>query len=359
MISRFDRAMQRYLSGLTDDGICLEGCSYWIYGFGYFTVFADMIRDFTGGEVDYFKLDKVCLVSQFIQKMLLCDGCAVSFADGKKDYSYHLGLVHYLKDQYPDCVAVYDPKYATVSFDSCARFCLHLRSFTWFKKEYYDFPSPSDLEGEFYGAISEWMIKKTSSYGFAAKGGCNAEPHNHNDVGSFIFAKNGKQILADLGAGRYTRQYFAPETRYTIIENSSRGHSVPIINGQYQILGPGARATDVKYTRGNFSMNIVSAYAQEGLARIDRSFELKDDSIILTDRYAFNGKIDITERLITTIKPKITRAGRIEICDADLTYDPFICDCVINEEPTTTGKMCYMIDFTLKDGETVFSCEIK
>ena len=106
-------------------------------------------------------------------------------------------------------------------------------------------------------------------------------------------------------------------------------------------------------------MNIASAYAKDRSLRIDRSFEFNDDSVVLTDRYTFDGKVDITERLVTTIKPQIIYAGRVEIHDAALIYNPLVCDCVINEEPTTTGRTCYMIDFTLRDGETAFSCEIR
>ena len=42
---------------------------------------------------------------------------------------------------------------------------------------------------EYYAPDAQWFIKRTPFYGFAVKGGCNNEHHNHNDVGSFIFAK--------------------------------------------------------------------------------------------------------------------------------------------------------------------------
>ena len=59
-------------------------------------------------------------------------------------------------------------------------------------------------------------------YGFAAKGGHNGEPHNHNDIGHFILHANGISVLADMGWGAYSAKYFGEE-RYTYICTSSEG----------------------------------------------------------------------------------------------------------------------------------------
>ena len=96
---RFDRAIEYYLGGFADDGICIEGCGYWHYGFGFFAVYADMVREFTGGRTDLFAREKVRTVSTFIQKMFLSGNASVSFADGGRGLRYHLGLVHYLKNE--------------------------------------------------------------------------------------------------------------------------------------------------------------------------------------------------------------------------------------------------------------------
>ena len=66
-----------------------------------------------------------------------------------------------------------------------------------------------------------------ASDAFAIKGGNNGEPHNHNDVGSFLYFIGEEEIISDLGAGEYTKAYFGPE-RYSVLCCSSRGHSVPI-----------------------------------------------------------------------------------------------------------------------------------
>lgn len=52
--------------------------------------------------------------------------------------------------------------------------------------------------------------------GIAFKGGNNDEPHNHNDIGSFLLTVEGEVFLTDLGCGEYTKEYFQPDTRYDI-----------------------------------------------------------------------------------------------------------------------------------------------
>ncbi len=76
---------------------------------------------------------------------------------------------------------------------------------------------------------------------FSAKAGHNNEPHNHNDLGHFILHGGGENLLCDLGAGLYTKAYFSPG-RESIINISSSGHSVPVINGTMQQSGAKAKA---------------------------------------------------------------------------------------------------------------------
>ena len=355
---RFEATMATYLSGFREDGICLEGCAYWHYGFGFFTVYADMIRTFTNGEIDHFKNDKVKMISTFLQKMYVGAPAAVSFADGHRECRYHLGLVHYLKREYPEDVAAYDSKHS-YNHDFCERFCLHLRSALWLSEEYYNAPD-SDSDGmEYYASASEWFVKRTSAYGFAAKGGSNAELHNHNDVGSFIFTKNGRQILVDLGAGEYTRQYFSSKERYTILECSSRGHSVPIIDNTCQYVGGAAYAVGTKYENGTFSTDIANAYACEGLEKLERSFVCSEDTVTLTDRFVYHGEGDVIERFVTLCEPALVREGMLQVGEAALIYDPSICDYELSSEQSTKSGTCYLIDFKLKKGIDTFVCTLR
>ena len=95
--------------------------------------------------------------------------------------------------------------------------------------------------------------------GLAAKAGHNAEPHNQNDVGSFLIFKNGEELFCDPGPGEYTRQYFS-EIRYTIFPAGSQGHSVPMIDGSVQKAGREYAAADVVLDETGISMDMAGAY---------------------------------------------------------------------------------------------------
>lgn len=355
---RFYDSMEIYLSSFPDDGVCLEGCGYWHYGFGFFTVFADMVKHFTKGKTDYFIRDNVRSIAAFLQKMFISDGIGVSFSDGTMDLTYHLGTLHYLKSVYPDDIAVISPIFS-YNYDNCGRFCLYLRSFTWLYEEYYRNPAPSNTESEFYAGDAQWFIKRTPYYGFAAKGGHNAEAHNNNDVGTFIFAKNGRQLLQDIGRGVYSKQYFSDATRYGILECSSRGHSVPIINGKYQLTGRNAAAKNTEYENGIFSMDISGAYDSDSPKEIKRSFAFTENTVILKDEFISKDKTDIVERIVTLFKPEIKSCNTVSVEDAVITFDPSAASVSINEEIREKGDICYFIDFKLKSNENIFKIEIK
>ena len=231
-IKRIGTSLDGYLTGFSEDGVCYEGCGYWSYGFKSFVRCADVLRRYTEGRVDYFKNEKVRRVATFYQKTFISGNAGVSFSDcgGSLTLSYPLALMHYLKKEYPEEVLVYDPKYSGLDQGE-------FTGFAWTDEEIYNAPASDSEPFELYSPEAGWLIKKTPVYGFAAKGGNNDEFHNHNDVGTFIYAKNGHQILSDIGGGIYTRQYFSRDTRYGILECSGLGHSVPIIGDETQKFG--------------------------------------------------------------------------------------------------------------------------
>lgn len=355
-IDRTLKSMEGFLGGFLDDGICAEGCGYWGYGFGFFVLYADMVRTYTNGRIDLFKKEKVKTVSMFLQRMFLTGNASVSFADGGRTLTYDRGLLHYLKNEYPDDILVYSPKY---SHKGTGKFSTYLRSASWYNKEYAEHPADDSIAREFFAPNTQWFVKRTEAYGFAAKGGNNNEFHNHNDVGSFIFAKNGKQLLMDLGSGVYTRQYFAIDTRYSILECSSRGHNLPIVNGVEQFFGSDAKADKFEYQNGKLEAEIAGAYKCEGLTSIKRSFEFTDTEITLTDSFAYSGSGDIVERMVSLIKPEVLENGKIAIETAEISFDFEKYELSISEELRERGDTCYLIDFKLKTGINSFICHMK
>lgn len=353
LIARINRAMDSYLSGFESDGICTEGCAYWDYGFGLFTVYADMIYRFTDGRINYFENAKVRSVATFMQKMYLSGKTVVSFSDCGKISHYHAGLVHRLKKEYPEDVALFNPEYAIIR-SNCTRFCLEVRAYTWFEPEYFKAYEPSEVNEEYYADVSQWFVKKTAAYGFAAKGGHNGEMHNHNDVGTFIFAKDGRQVLCDLGPGAYTRQYFSGE-RYTVLEAASFGHSVPIIGGKHQKAGAAYSSKNTSVNSGVFVTDIAGAYGDEAVKSIVRSFECTPDSVTLNDKFSVTGAI--VERFVTLIEPKVSE-GRIELEEVTLTYGKTLGSCTVSTAPSGRSAV-YLIDIALNEGVTEFTLNVK
>jgi hypothetical protein len=147
----------------------------------------------------------------------------------------------------------------------------------------------------------QWMVSRVDpgnpdSLMLAAKGGNNDENHNQNDVGAFIVHLGGESLVADLGRGTYTRDYFGPG-RYDILVNSSRGHNVPLVNGVVQPQGAEFAAEVISHSSSpsgdSLEIEISKAYPPEaGLKSLIRTVSLSRDgegSIQMLDRASFLG----------------------------------------------------------------------
>lgn len=354
---RIEANMELYLSGFGDDGVCLEGVTYWHYGFGYFTIFADYLRRFTEGKKDYFARPKIKSIATFMQNCYLSEGSTVSFADAQVKNKYQLGLFHFLRNEYGDAITVPDRQFS-YNTDSRGRWPIFFRSILWLKEEYL---TPDEIAPEFtrFFPDAQWMIHRNPRFGFAAKGGNNQEPHNHNDVGSFIIAHGGRHVITDMGAGTYTRQYFARDTRYDVLQCSSRGHNLPIVDGGYQKFGVEYSARDVKYENGVFSADIAPAYGNPELRSLVRSFRWSDDTVILKDTYDYSGDGKLTERFVTLVKPTVISEGRIDMHGATLIYDPEKYELSFGSEMRNAEKYAFFTDLTLKKGVTEFTATFK
>jgi hypothetical protein len=208
---------------------------------------------------------------------------------------------------------------------------------------------------------NQWFINRQKDYALACKAGCNAESHNHNDVGSFLISKNGKVTLVDIGGGEYTRQYFGPE-RYTILCNSSRGHSVPIINGNLQVT---KRDKSVIYTEkeDEYSFSMENAYNIESLKSLTRSFKCEADCAHMTDEYSFTEQpTEIVERFVSMLPAEEVSDG-VKVGDTIIVYDKSKFDLIFSTEghtrSTNNVETVYIIDLKVKEPAVDTKVEIK
>jgi hypothetical protein len=155
----------------------------------------------------------------------------------------------------------------------------------------------------------------------AAKGGHNAESHNHNDVGNFIVYMNGRPAIIDIGVETYTRKTFSAE-RYEIWTMQSAYHNLPTINGVMQHEGEQYAAKDVSYKQGRsnarLSLDIAGAYPPEAGVdswkreiRLDRGKEVR-----VSDSYKLNKPADsIMLTLMTPCAVEEAGAGRLVLSE--------------------------------------------
>lgn len=294
---------------------CHEGFGYWRYGFGYFLIYASLILEYTGGSVNYFEREKVKNIALFPQKIRMGKKKAVSFSDGGDVFSIGSGTICYLRSIYGE-----DVKYPSVELLSYGGNIYCINELLWFDTDYKEDEARSFAE---VFEDSQWMISRNDTYSFAAKGGNNGEPHNHNDVGSFMIVADDDTVpLADIGAEKYRRETFRPETRYNILNHASWGHSVPIINGNgYQICGNEYCAKNIDFSDRRFALDIEGAYEPGIVGRIHREFLLGNNGIVLCDTFEFSDRTEfVTERFVTFREPKISD-GVVDLGGARIIFD--------------------------------------
>ena len=185
-----------------------------------------------------------------------------------------------------------------------------------------------DQEGSFKGFF------------FGAKGGFNAESHNHNDVGSCVMYYDGKPCLIDVGREEYTAKTFSSK-RYEIWTMQSKFHNLPVINDVQQMDGANFKAshTMLKANPGSvsFTTDIAGAYPAEAMVKhwIRNYLLIRGNRFTITDQYELQDIKGITSsNLITYCKVSVLKPGTL-IFDGDnfslrMNYNPKIVKPVIN-----------------------------
>ncbi len=337
--------METFLEGFGQDGICLEGIHYWGYGFGFFTYFAQLLYEFTDGKENLFG-KPICQKTAFFQEYaFLRQNHTISFSDGERAGHFLPGLTHKLHRLYGS--RLLDVQYAAFT-EYCHRFPAYLRNFFWVDPDA-AIPLPAEKTDKFF-PTSEWFVSSAGTLSLAAKSGHNDEPHNHNDIGSFLLACDDGQILCDFGSGEYTRDYFQEATRYDYLCNASFGHSVPIINGCGQLPGKQYRGKVLSHDGGVFQVDIAGAYDIPGLRSALRQMQLDQEGFALKDTFDGDG-LQVTERFVALIPP-VLADGAVQLgpyrLETPAAIQPRVSqDVIINHEghPETL----YMIDYPLGD----------
>jgi len=334
-----------YLAGFGADGACTEGLGYWNYGFSYFAAFADVCEQ-EGLPCDLFDGEKPEKIAQFQQACFFAGGRTVSFSDGDRRGRWRAGLTSWLADRYnrggkteilfPDFSYCLRP-----GEDECWRFSQMYRDIVWTERLCSDLRKGICSAGLLTDADqvtilpeAQWVIcRRSQGFSWAAKGGNNDEPHNHNDVGSFFLLYGDTEVLCDLGSGEYTKAYFS-DGRYDIFCNNSESHNVPLVRGALQKEGSAHRCTEfAPEAAGTVRMRFDRAYetlpTNVLVRRIDGSLPESfavEDSLQTADATAGNPCAGsgtqsgepalLTENFVTQLSAEI-REGAVVLTAAD------------------------------------------
>lgn len=345
-LPRMIKSIDGYVGGFADDGCCSEGHAYWNYGFSYFCVFATLVRDYTDGKIDYFKNPKLETIARFQEHVILNERESVSFSDSTVEFVCDTPLTHLLKSIYPDL--------NTPATQAEINPAVPIGRIMWQSPELA--PSSIDLSvpTSFKFDDTQWFIYRCDAYSFACKAGHNDEMHNHNDVGSFMISKNGKVTFTDPGKGRYSKEYFAPITRYSLALCSSRGHAVPIINGRYQ--SPLANKSKIYADEVNrYAFSMEGVYEDDTLLSLKRDFVCEEDSVVMTDTFEFTARPDSLVERIVSIYPITLREGALVCLESEMLFDRDLFEVTFSsEEVDRKGGITdtvYYADLTVKKPE--------
>lgn len=346
---RIEKCMENYLSGISEDGGTPEGADYWRYGFGFYTMYYETLkRAYSEACAAGLYKDKAKKLAGFYSAILLDENNAVAFSDASADAECSVWLGYFLNREYGTPL----PSKHRLSINT-EQFSTTIRAFLYYEPLLENGSLP--LCEKYFDKLG-WYIKRGKNYSFAVKGGKNdiEDNHNHNDIGSFIVTHGGKQLICELGAPKYSAFTFG-KTRYEVINNSSLGHSVPIVNGEGQLAG-----TDIfgeLSVAEKVKVDMKNAYGAK-IKKLERSFELSENELILTDE--FDKGLDITERLVTDFEPKLTET-LVMIDEAKIAV-PKGWSVSVSERDTTyhSGKArkIYLIDFVPEEKPGIFTIKI-
>lgn len=323
----------KFINYTKEDGACEEGPSYWGHAAGKMYDYLQLLHYATAGRISIFDQPKIRRMGEYISRSYIGDGWVVNFADASAKGGGDAGLIF---------------RYGTAVKSE------ELRSFGAYQRQRHPEPDLSgrDLfrtfeelvyDDEMAGvrpalptAPATWYPQTQFCYMregdvfFGAKGGYNAESHNHNDVGSFVYYYKNKPFLIDAGVGTYTKFTFSAQ-RYTIWTMQSDYHNLPRINGVSQKDGREFKARDVSFDpeKKQLEMDIAGAYPKEAdVLSWKLNYTLLDKGELrISSRYQLGSSRQANaHHLLVAVAPQEVEPGKIKLVNGDavvfIHYDP-------------------------------------
>jgi len=314
------RSIDVFVESYSPDGGCDEGPAYWTRAPASLFDCLELLYWATKGKLNVYDEPLIKEMGRYIYRVHLGNNWFVNFADAPARFAPPAGLIYRygkrIKDNFMQKLALFFLRNKTIAdknnFSGNPTRTLP-NIFLWDKIPDVDVfaPLPSNVWlSNLQVVVKRCKTGSVKGLTLAAKGGHNAENHNHNDVGNFIIFVDGKPLIVDVGVEIYTRKTFSSE-RYSIWTMQSQYHNLPTINGIMQSAGINFRAKNVNYSCDRnemcFSMDIAESYpAEAGLRKWVRNFVFRENNIIITDSYEMKSvPKDLFWSFITPCKTKI------------------------------------------------------
>ena len=367
------QCLQTFLKGYPDDGGCEEGVGYWDRaGASFFEslYFMDVATGEDKKSMSNAFKKKVEAMGKFITTMHINDLTFVNFSDAQAKNVPNINILFpygaYLKDEGMMQLAAYvgkkyqyftKPSTLFLQSGNYPTLGRELMLLSMLPQLMATEPAETQVK-DAYLANSQVMVASDAEWFLAAKGGNNAESHNHNDIGNFIVYHHNQPVVIDLGRDTYTSQTFG-NRRYEMMNNRSSYHNVPIINGLEQKDGKKFRAKNVLHvendTLSSLQLDLDKAYPDE--AHVDNwqrtiALNRKTSKVEITEQYKLdslqiekdrlNGDV-FDNRLILMAygKPTLQSAGKILLQDGQvcLSFDTKYLSSYIEKVEMTDGIM--------------------
>lgn len=308
LLHKILQSIDVFLSTADPNGAWVEGVGYWFYGFSRVVYLADLLAKITDGQLDLLEDPRIKATATFPVWAYLPPRSQVNFGDTPNTPRVYPEVLNRFLNRYREpSIAWYIQRLEEENLLGGGS----LRDLLWAPCDVK--PSPPEQTSKWYRKIG--VIITRSSWSdpdapvLAVKAGHNAEPHNHIDIGQFIYHCYGNSFIRDLGVGIYDRDYFSK--RYENPICGADGHNLIFVNGKSQAAGREYFGKIVDYHREpgweRIRIDLTNAYPSEVLSEATRTlFFFKSDGLVMIDevkcaesdsvesRLHFNGKAHLT-----------------------------------------------------------------
>lgn len=301
-VEKVVKSLDQFINVYPNDGGCDEGPSYWGRAGASLYQCLDLLKRATNGKFDVYDNQLVKNMGSYIYKAYIEYPYFINFADADATtggrpqiiYSYGKDINDPVMQKFGAFLAKkqnWGKEAPDGKVDEQIMQLLHLFEIEKAPAEdalIFDFWLP---ETQVAGARDK--AGTSEGFFFAAKGGHNAESHNHNDLGSCVLYINGKPCLVDVGRETYTAKTFSSR-RYEIWTMQSQYHNLPKINGVDQHEGREFVATNSTFVadakKAVFSTDIAKAYPETAnVNKWIRSYTLeRGKKFVINDSWELN-----------------------------------------------------------------------